>query len=308
MKLIAGTRGSKLALIQCSMVVKTLASSMPDLELEQRIIKTSGDRDQSTPIHEMAGDGAFEKELDAAVLNGQADFAVHSMKDVPTLLPEGLVIAAVPERASRSDAIVSKGSLKLNELPAGAVIGTGSVLRRAELQSHKRDAILKDIRGNVDTRLSKLDGGEYDAIIVASAALERMGLQDRIAETLNTSDFMPAAGQGAIALITRKDNSNALDALRRINNQVSMTEALAERTAISVIGGGCKVPVGAIASVSGDTIEISCVAFSKQGKSIKRSAMGGVSTAESIAKSLGWEMLSAGAESMLREWQASAGA
>jgi hydroxymethylbilane synthase len=304
---MAGTRGSKLALIQCSTVVKALTSSIPDLEVEQMVIKTSGDSDQSTPIHEMEGEGAFEKELDAAVLNGQVDFAVHSMKDVPVLLPEGLIIAAVPERASRSDVIVSKGSLKLNELPAGAVIGTGSVLRHAELKLHKRDAMLKDIRGNVDTRLSKLDGGEYDAIIVASAALERMGLKDRIAETLNTSDFMPAAGQGAIALITRKDNSEVVAILRRINSEVSMTEALAERTAISVIGGGCKVPVGAIASVSGDMIEISCVVFSKYGDLIKRSARGSASAAESVAKSLGSEMLSAGAESMLKEWQASAG-
>ncbi len=307
MRLKAGTRGSKLALIQTDLVIGMLRNVAPGTSVETNIIKTAGDRDQATPINELGGDGAFEKELDAAVLNGDVDFAVHSLKDVPTQLAEDLVIAAVPKRAHPNDVLVSRTSAWLEELADGAVVGTGSVLRESELRRSRRGLIINPIRGNIDTRLSKLDSGEYDAIVLAEAALARMGLQHRIAQVLPIDAFVPAAGQGAMAVVCRADNAELLRELGKLDDQQSRVEVSAERTVMSLLGGDCRAPIGVIGRTSLGTLSLSCVVFSTTGAAILRSVSGGSDAYEELARSLSRAMISDGAVLFVREWQQAKG-
>lgn len=248
MLLKIGTRGSRLARRQWAEVGGLLAEQ--GAEVEEVVIATSGDVFLDEPIHEVSY-GAFVREIDAKVLKGEIDAAVHSMKDIPSDLPEGLVIAAVLPRASPFDLLITRGGALLDELPQGAVVGTASVRRRAQLLWHRPDVVIKNLRGNVETRLGKLERGEYDAIILAEAGVNRLGLTVR-GQRL---PFTPSPNQGAIAVTARAD-SPALPLLRGLDHRSTRVEVETERGIMERVGGGCAVPLGLLARYDGSEIEL----------------------------------------------------
>ena len=265
-----GTRGSKLALAQSHWVADALRAAHPELDVEIQVIQTRGDATQAAniPLASLGDKGIFAKELEAALLAGEIDLAVHSMKDLEHTLPEGLVIAAVPKREDPRDALVGS---TLDALPPGARVGTGSVRRRALLLSRRPDLQLLEIRGNVDTRLRKFREGQYDAICLAVAGLNRLGLQDNITEILDPEWFTPDPGQGAVAVETRLGDRRVRDYLLPIDDPVSSATTGVERAFLRAMGGGCKTPLGAL-SVWGDIRPASWgMAASLDGTTILRS-------------------------------------
>ena len=250
MKLVAATRGSPLALIQVDIIKEFLAEKAPGVEVETQTITTSGDRFRDRAISAINEKGVFTKAVDEAVLRGEASFAVHSMKDLPMETPEGLVVAAVPERASPSDALVSVKYKSVADLPVGAVVGSASPRRKAQIMFKRGDLDVQLIRGNVETRLQKMMDGEYDAIILAESGLIRMGKGDVITELLTLEDFTPSACQGALAVVARIDNQETIKVLGQITDRDSWTATIAERAFMTTVGGGCKTPVGVIVQVN----------------------------------------------------------
>ncbi|MFZ2412046.1 MAG: hydroxymethylbilane synthase [Candidatus Methanoperedens sp.] len=260
--LVIGTRGSKLALVQANLVKDLLAKN--GVKTELKIIKTSGDTFTDRPLHEVKGFGVFVREIDDAMLTGNVDIAVHSMKDVPTERPPELTIAAVMKRDSPYDFLLMRNGATLKELPVGAVIGTTSLRRRAQLLRFRHDLNIKDLRGNIDTRLRKLKEGQYDAILMAQAGLERMKW-DIAGERLNPDDFVPSANQGTVVIITKKD-SLAERAVRMLDDETTRLETKIERIIIGILGGGCLVPIGAFAQTEGNKIHVRCEVLSMDGK------------------------------------------
>lgn len=304
MKLIIGTRGSKLSLVQTDIVIQKLKKVIPDLEIEVKKIKTTGDRITRKPLLLIKEKGIFEKDLDEAVLRGDVDFAVHSMKDVPTIQPPQTFIVAVPQRGSPYDAFVSRKGLKLKDLPSEAVIGTGSPRRQAQLHRVRPDLKVESIRGNVDTRIRKLKQGLYDGVILAEAGLQRLNMQDRITERLLLEDFTPAPGQGALAVVTKEGNRKVIEALARVNHRPSMREVLAERAFVRKIGGGCKVPLGAIARAQKGTLSLWVSILSPDGKEkIQASEVGDLASPENLGLQVAQKMLKLGAEDIIRRWR-----
>src|ERR1039458_4931437 len=234
--LVIASRGSQLALWQARWVASQLTEAGHPCRIE--IIKTTGDKVTNVPLAQAGGKGLFTKEIEEALLDGRAHLAVHSLKDLPTELPEGLVLAAVPPREDPRDAIVGR---RLGELPHGAKVGTSSLRRAAQLRQLRPDLLIESIRGNLDTRLRKLDEGQYDAILLAAAGLKRLGWADRIAEILEPSQMCPAAGQGALAIETR---AGATD-VAVLDHAATHTAVLAERALLAALGGGCQAPRGA---------------------------------------------------------------
>jgi len=250
-----GTRGSKLALAQTEWVTKVLQEKFPDLRTETVILKTRGDVIVDRPLREVTGKGFFVKEIEAALLRGEIDFAVHSLKDMPTELPDGLAIAALCNRVDPRDVLVVKGwrvgetDLKavVSHLPERPMVGTSSLRRQAQLKYKFPNWQLCELRGNVDTRLRKLDEGQYDAIVVAAAGLIRLGLQDRIACFLPVEVCCPAAGQGALAVEARRDDEEVLKLLKSVDDLAVRVEVEAERAATKTLGAGCHSAIGALA-------------------------------------------------------------
>jgi hydroxymethylbilane synthase len=243
-----GTRGSQLALWQANWIAARLAELGESVEIE--IIKTTGDRITDVALSKVGSKGLFTKELEEALLDRRVDLAVHSLKDVPTDLPEGLILAAIPEREDPRDAVIGH---KLSELKTGAKVGTSSLRRAAQLRLARPDLAIEDIRGNLDTRLRKLDEGQYDAIILAAAGLRRLGWAHRIAEILDPSVMCPAVGQGALAVETRLD---APPVCAKLMHQDTHTAVRAERAFLAALGGGCQVPIGAYAQVQNGMIHL----------------------------------------------------
>jgi hydroxymethylbilane synthase len=304
MRLTVGTRGSRLSLIQTDIVIQKLKEKIPELEIEVKTIKTTGDKITSKPLISIKEKGIFEKEIDKAVLRGDVDFAVHSMKDVPILHPPKTVIVAVPERESPYDVLVSRERLSLRDLPAGAVIGTGSPRRIAQLLRIRPDLEIKPIRGNVDTRVRKLKQGLYDAVVLAEAGLQRLKMQDCITERLSLDDFTPAPGQGALAVIAREDNKEVIEILKRINHQPSMASVRSERAFIKEIGGGCKVPLGAYARIKNNMLSLYAVVLSPDGKTkIQTIKAGDPEHPEELGFEAAREILEKGAASLIQQWR-----
>ena len=244
--LIIGTRGSRLALVQAHSVARDLEAGRDDLDVQVRVLTTKGDTDRSASLDTFGGEGVFVKELERALVSGEIDAAVHSLKDLPTSLPDGLAIASVPERVDARDALISRDSAGLNDLPAGARVATGSPRRRAQLQHYRPDLRFTGIRGNIDTRIKKLEEPDGpDAIVLAVAGLQRLGWTDRISEILSPEVCMPAVGQAALAIETRQDDRATLEAARRIDHLPARQAVTAERSFLHRIGGGCHTPVGA---------------------------------------------------------------
>jgi len=276
----------------------------PELEIKVKIIKTTGDKITRKPLISIKEKGIFEKEIDKAVLRGDIDFAVHSMKDVPTTPPPKTIIAAVPERGSPYDVLVSREELKLKDLPSGATVGTGSPRRIAQLLHVRPDLKVKSIRGNVDTRVRKLIRESYDAIILAEEGLRRLNMQDCITERLPVEDFTPAPGQGALGVVALEDKREVVEVLKRINHRSSMASVLAERAFTKKIMGGCKIPLGALAQVQNGKLSLYVSILSPDGKTkIQASQVGDISCPEEIGFKLAQEILKMEGASLIQKWR-----
>ena len=252
-KLIIATRGSKLALWQSKHIKARLEELRPGLEVELNIIVTSGDKIQDVALAKIGGKGLFLKELEEAMLRGEAHMAVHSLKDVPTVMPEGLPLAAITEREDVRDAMLSEKYASLNELPEGAVVGTSSLRRKMQLLMIRPDLQIKDLRGNVDTRIRKLKEGQFDAIILAAAGINRLGLLDSVAHVcpIIRLDMVPSMGQGALGLQTIEDKE-IFDLVHQLNHKETEMEVTVERDFVDILEGGCHVPIGVNAKVMED--------------------------------------------------------
>jgi hydroxymethylbilane synthase len=294
MMLVIASRGSQLALWQARWVSARLTALGHECRIE--IIKTTGDKITDVPLAKVGTKGLFTKEIEEALLDGRADLAVHSLKDLPTELPEGLVLAAVPEREDARDAVVGK---RLADLPAGAKVGTSSLRRSAQLRKLRPDLVIESVRGNLDTRLRKLDEGQYDAILLAAAGLKRLGWGDRIAEILPAETMCSAVGQGALAIETRASGAG-FEVVQAMDHADTHAAVLAERGVLSALGGGCQVPIGAHATVEGERLDLLGVVASPGGDEVIRgAASGAASQAESLGRALGNELLERGARRIL---------
>jgi len=292
--LIIGSRGSQLALWQANWV----AGKLRTLGVESRIeiIRTTGDKITGVPLAKVGTKGLFTKEIEEALAAGEIDLAVHSLKDLPTELPAGLRIAAVPEREDPLDALVGG---RLAALPQGARVGTSSLRRSAQLRHLRPDLILESVRGNVDTRLRKLDEGQFDAILLASAGLKRLGWEDRIAEQLRAEVMCPAVGQGALAIETQ-ESGEAREICGRFDDRATRLAVTAERAVLRALGGGCQVPVGAHAAVAGERLRMRAVVADPDGTLlIADAAEGDASEAERIGEQLGARLLESGGRRIL---------
>ena len=294
-----GTRGSALALAQASWVKRQVEEHEPSLAVELRVIKTSGDRFLDTPIQNIGGKGVFTKEIEDALLRQEIDLAVHSLKDLPTRLPLGLALAAIPAREEARDVLVTRDGSTLAELPATARVGTGSLRRRAQLLHYRSDLSVLALRGNIDTRLKKLDAGEFDALVMAAAGLRRIGRADRIGEYLADEICVSAVAQGALGLEARSDG-NVRERLAFLNDTATCAEIAAERALLDRLNGGCHVPIGARARVAGEQISMIGVVASPDGKNLCRSEiLGSVKEAADLGKRLAEQLLERGAGQLL---------
>jgi hydroxymethylbilane synthase len=292
--LIAGSRGSKLAMTQTTQIANAIGT-----EVEIQRIITRGDKITDVALAKVEGKAFFTKEIDDALLRGDVDFAVHSYKDVPTDLPEGLVVAAIPPRESAKDALVSPFS-SLEELPTDARVGTSSLRRQAQVLRARSDVKVLDLRGNVDTRVRKLADGEYDAIVIAEAGLRRLGYTDY--HPLDPSTFIPAAGQGALAITARADDDRVLDLLSPLDDAASRLAVESEREFLSALEGGCQIPAGAHAVVDMDVETASIRGFiaTVDGKiSLVDSSSGQASMANEMARTLASRLLANGGRAIL---------
>src|SRR5450432_373260 len=289
--LIIASRGSQLALWQARWVSAQLTARGHQCRIE--IIKTTGDKITDVPLAKVGTKGLFTKEIEEALLDGRADLAVHSLKDLPTELPEGLVLAAVPEREDARDAVVGS---PLADLPVGARVGTSSLRRAAQLRHLRPDLQVESVRGNLDTRLRKLDEGQYDAILLAAAGLKRLGWGDRIAEILAPEQMCPAVGQGALAIETRV----GFDGVAMLDHAHTHTAILAERGVLRALGGGCQVPIGAYATVSNGRLRLLAIVVSPDGAElVPAETEGAVAEAAELGRKLGEELLRRGARRIL---------
>ncbi|MFN7921939.1 MAG: hydroxymethylbilane synthase [Bryobacteraceae bacterium] len=290
-----GSRGSQLALWQTRWVAARLQQLGHPTEIE--IIKTTGDKITDVALSKVGAKGLFTKELEEALLARTVDLAVHSLKDMPTDLPEGLALTAIPEREDARDAVVGK---TLAQLPNGARVGTSSLRRSAQLRLFRPDLVIESVRGNIDTRLRKLDEGQFDSIVLAAAGLRRLGLASRIAELLDHDIMCPAVGQGALALETRDGDDPAAVAVRRLDHPRTAAAVRAERAVLRGLGGGCQVPIGAYAIIQGERLHLMAVVIAPDASQmIRRRSHGAVSDAESIGAELARELREEGAARIL---------
>jgi hydroxymethylbilane synthase len=264
-----GTRGSRLALAQTEEVKKLLEEHHPGLEVAVKVIRTRGDRGVK------GGKGLFVKELEEALLAGEIDLAIHSAKDLPVDLPAGLILGAVPKRLDPLDALISRGGLKLEKLPRGARVGTGSPRRRALLLHLRPDLEVVDLRGNLDTRLKKLGRGDCDAIVVALCGLMRLGWQGLVTQILEPEVFLPAVGQGALAIEIRDDDEGIRQLVEPLNHAPSWAEVMAERSFLRAMGGGCRLPIAALGRAEGDWLKLEGLVVSPDGRKVVKEAVWG---------------------------------
>lgn len=273
--IIIGTRGSQLSLKQTSIVQQQIQSLLPESTISVKIIKTTGDSNMNPVPLDSIGKGWFTKELDKELLKGNIDIAVHSLKDLPEILTSGLMIAVIPDREDAREALITNTNLSLQTLPKGAVIGTDSSRRKAQILFQRPDLIVKSVRGNVNRRLAKLDAGEYDALFLAVAGLKRLGLEKRITQYFDPTDFIPSPGQGALAVVINQQNTKLKTILKKLNHLPSVTAVKAERAFSKEAGGGCKMPIGAYALCEGDTLTLYGVIGSLDGKHLEKDMIKG---------------------------------
>ena len=297
-----GTRGSLLALKQSENVKAALEALWPEVRIELRVIKTMGDKILDVPLAKVGGKGLFVKEIEDALLNQSVDLAVHSMKDVPSDLPDGLLIGAIPAREDPRDVLVANRGESLQDLPVAAKVGTSSLRRAAQLKKLRPDLEIQNLRGNLDTRLRKVQEGVYDAIVLAAAGLHRMGWDSRITCYLNPDDFLPAIGQGAIGIEIRRDDQHLHHLLAPLQHQDTAVAVTAERALLKELEGGCQVPIGGHARVMGETVELTGLVASLDGREIFLSTRSALrEEAEYLGRSLAREILAAGGKRILEE-------
>ena len=301
-QIIIGTRGSKLALWQADYIEQRLREEYPGLSVTQKRVTTKGDRILDVPLAKIGGKGLFTKELEEEMLSGGIDLAVHSLKDMPAKVPDGLVIAAVTKRLDPGDALVSNRFSSFEELPKGARVGTSSLRRRAQILCARPDLEMLDLRGNVNTRLRKLDEGEYDAIVLAVAGLKRLGFADRIRQVLPREMVLPAVGQGALAIETREDDKETRDMLAFLRDDDTICCTEAERSFLARVEGGCQVPVGVYATAEGDGLKVEAVIASLDGQRFYRGDVNGTRRdAAKLGENLAEKLLDEGGAEILKE-------
>ncbi|HHW7568077.1 TPA: hydroxymethylbilane synthase [Mannheimia haemolytica] len=294
------TRQSPLALWQANFVKSELEKHFPQLSVELVTMVTKGDIILDTPLAKIGGKGLFVKELELALLENRADIAVHSMKDVPMSFPEGLGLAVICEREDPRDAFVSNNYYSLEDLPKGAMVGTSSLRRQCQLMAKYPHLEVKSLRGNVGTRLSKLDNGEYDAIILASAGLIRLGLKERIRSYISVEQSLPAAGQGAVGIETRANDERVLNYIAKLNHNSTACCVMAERAMNTRLQGGCQVPIGGYATLNGDELTLNALVGALDGSQIIRaSAKGDKQEAEQLGILVAEQLLAQGADKIL---------
>ncbi|TBR44366.1 hydroxymethylbilane synthase [Marinomonas agarivorans] len=305
-KIVIATRESQLALWQANNVKSQLEVLYPELTVELLGMTTKGDQILDSPLAKIGGKGLFVKELEHALLEGRADIAVHSMKDVPMAFPDGLELAVICEREDPSDAFVSNRYDNLASLPANAIVGTSSLRRSCQLKLARPDLVIKDLRGNVNTRLRKLDNGEYDAIILASAGLIRLAMTDRIKSRLDDQLCLPAGGQGAMGIECRSDDKQIQALLAPLQHEETFWRVTAERAVNETLNGGCQAPIACFAILEGDTLFLRALVGDVTGSNILRKEITGPKQqAYKLGKTLAEQLLASGADKLLADLHAS---
>jgi len=299
--IIIGSRGSKLALWQTNFVAAELRK-LAAVQISIERIKTTGDKILDSPLAKIGDKGLFVKEIEIALSEGKIDLAVHSMKDVPTDIPSDLLIGAVLKREDPRDVLLSRDNLLLADLPKNAVIGTSSLRRKAQLLKYRSDFSFTDVRGNLDTRLRKMESGQFDGMILAAAGIKRMGWADRIAEILSPDTCLPAVGQGAIGIEVRKADNEVLDLVGKLNDEETQICVMAERALMKRLEGGCQVPIGALARIENGKFNMSAIVASLDGKKLVRDTIqGDPSEANALGLELAENLLMNGAAEILAE-------
>jgi hydroxymethylbilane synthase len=305
MKLTIGSRGSRLALWQAAWVKTSLNAIHPEVEFAIEVIRTTGDELKTAPLSIIGGKGVFTKEIDEALLEKRIDLAVHSLKDLPTALPMGLTLAAITERADARDALLIRPDIErffstLDTLPQDAVVGTSSPRRTAQLKNLRPNMVVKDLRGNIDTRISKLDNGDYDAIILAAAGLMRLGLEHRISNMIRPREMLPAIGQGALAVEVRSDDTATAEIVAALDHLATHQACMAERSFLRALGGGCELPIAGHAVVRADHLRLDGLVAHPAGQQIIREEIKGpASEATNLGETLAERLIARGANNLL---------
>jgi len=302
MKYTIGTRGSPLSLVQTKWVISELEKKSPETEFEIIPIKTKGDTD-ARPLFNINQKGIFEKEIDRAVAEKKVDFAVHSLKDVPAELPDDLILACIPKREAANDVFISKGNHTLEKIKKGAIIGTSSLRRAVQISRIRPDLVVKPIRGNIESRIKKIDDGNFDGVVLAEAGIGRLGLNVKF-ERLSTTEFSPSPGQGALAIVSRRDNAKLIELLRTIEDPDSRYAIEAERSLSIFVDSGCRFPVGALAQKTGDKLKLHVIVYSVDGKkSINVEKTGEPLQAKELGKQIASELAKKGIAELAKNWR-----
>lgn len=300
-KLIIATRGSKLALWQSNFIKDELERIHKDkgLSVELKVIKTTGDKILDVPLSKIGGKGLFTKELEEAMLAGEAHFAVHSLKDVPTEFPNGLILSVITKREDRRDSLLSEKYSSLDNLPKSAIVGTTSLRRKMQILNLRPDLIIKDLRGNVDTRIRKLKDGEFDAIILAQAGMNRLGFNKEVKYMTPIDNMIPAMGQGALG-IESIDNQEVIDLISVLNNNIALMETRIERDFIAKLEGGCQIPIGVNAKIENEKVYIKAIIGLPNGKEmLEENLLGHIKYFKSLGNILAENILKKGARDLL---------
>jgi len=299
-----GTRGSKLALWQANWVKTAFNQKFPQLDIELAIIKTKGDKILDVPLAKVGGKGLFVKEIEEALLDCQIDIAVHSMKDMPAEIPQGLCIGAVPEREVPSDVLISKNHRPFSELSSGSLIGTSSLRRSAQIRHARSDIEIRPLRGNLDTRLKKMETENLDAIVLAAAGVKRLNLENRITEYLDSEIMLPAVGQGALCIEIRENDSRIEPLVKALNHAATRATVLGERTFLNRLGGSCQVPIAGHGIINQSTYTlVGLVAEIDGSQIVKKSLSGPADKTETVGATLAEQLLSMGADNILDKLQ-----
>jgi hydroxymethylbilane synthase len=302
LKYIVGARGSQLSVAQTNWVISELKKANPDSEYKIKTITTKGDTD-TRPLFTIDQKGIFEKEIDRAVAQKEVNFAVHSLKDVPSELESNLILACIPKREVVNDVFISSNGSSLDDIKSGAIIGTSSLRRAVQVSRKRSDVTVKPIRGNIETRIKKISGENYDGIVLAQAGISRLGVDVKY-YPLSVDDFSPSPGQGAIAIVARSDDLQTISMLKKIEDSESRLEIEAERALSDFIDSGCRFPIGAYAKSNGSKITLDVIAFSVDGtKSIKVSVTGDKNNPYSIGKSAGEQLREKGINDLALNWR-----
>ena len=302
MNFTVGARGSKLSIAQTDWVISELQKTDSSLSFDIKPITTKGDTD-TRPLFAMEQKGIFEKEIDRAVFEKEVDFAVHSLKDVPSQLDHNLIISCIPKREAVNDVLITRDGFDIEEIPSGSVIGSSSLRRAVQVIRKRPDVIVKPVRGNIETRIKKVEEGKFDGIVLAQAGITRLGTDTKISK-LPTNDFVPSPGQGALAIVSRKDNSSTLEMLKKIEDYRSRMEIEAERALSDSVDSGCRFPVGAVATSDANSLTLKVAVYSMDGKkSIILEKTGSIEEPHVLGRLLGDELRDRGVKEIASNWR-----